>query len=322
MGHLSIEEREVIMIMLSHNASKREIARTLWRDHKTITKEIKRNSTCWKYEANKAQHKAYARRLQAKKTMKKIRCNDRLERYIREKITDDWSPEMIAGRRNKENNEHISVPTIYKYIYSPFGYNLVDYLYSNRKWRRRRKGYHKNSKNHIKQRVFIDKRPEKISKLKEFWHREADLIVWPQWTKEVLLVVIEKVTRWKLAFKLANKQAKTIEYKLKDMIHILWIKSITFDNWVEFANHYKLWIHTYFSHPYHSREKAQIERWNRDYRRFFPKWTQRKKISQKEIDKITKKINNMPMKVLDFNTPNEMFEKYYTLFSMVGTLTL
>jgi len=98
-----------------------------------------------------------------------------------------------------------------------------------------------------------------------------------------------------MAIKLPNKKAKTVEDILRKWIYILWIKSITFDNGVEFANHYKLWIDTYFSNPYHSREKAQVERGNRDYRRFFPKKTERKKISQKEIDKITEKLNNMPM---------------------------
>lgn len=318
MKHLSIAERETIMIMVEQGKSKREIGRKLWRHVQTICDEIDRNSVKWKYVAHKAQHKAYVRRLTAKKPMKKIRCNDRLEKYIRKKIKDDWSPEMIAWRRNKENMEEtISIPTIYAYIHSQFSYDLVDHLYSHRWWRKRRKWHHKNSNNHIKHRVFIDARPEKISKLKEFWHREADLIVWPQWTKEVLLVIIEKVTRRKLAFKLPDKKAETVEYKLKGILNILWIKSITFDNWVEFSNHYKLWIPTYFSHPYHSREKAQVERWNRDYRRFFPKWTQRKKVSQKEIDKITKKLNNMPMKVLEFNTPQEMFTTYSQLFSQV-----
>ena len=323
MKHLSIAEREIIMVMLGQWKSKREIWRKLWRHVQSIIDEIKKNSVRWKYIAHKAHHKAYVRRLFAKKPIKKIRSNDRLERYIRTKIKDYRSPEIIAWRWNKENpQETISVPSVYAYIYSKFSYWLVDYLYSNRWWRKRRKWYHKNSSNHIKHRVFVDARPEKISKLQEFWHREADLIVWPQWTKEVLLVIIEKITRKKMAIKLPNKTAKGVENTLKKQIMKWWIISITFDNWVEFSNHYKLWIPTYFSHPYHAWEKAQVERGNRDYRRFFPKWTQRKKISQKEIDKITDKLNNMPMKVLEFNTPNEIFSKYSNLYNQVSVLTL
>ena len=133
-----------------------------------------------------------------------------------------------------------------------------------------------------------------------------------------MLTIIEKKSRWKLAKKLPNKKAINVELTLRYWIQNLWIKSITFDNWLEFTNHYKLGIQTYFSNPYHSREKSQIERCNREYRRYFPKWTIRKKISQKEIDKVTENLNNKPMKVLDFDTPNEVLSKYFTLFSLVS----
>ena len=320
--HLTTEERELIMIYLAQNKSKREIARLVWRSHTTINNEIKKNSVRGKYSSSKAKHKAYVRRLHAKKNLKKIRCNNKLEKYIHEKIQDDWSPELVAWRWNRSSdNMKISTPTIYKYVYSQFGYGLLANLYKNRKWIRRR-GSNKNKSWWIKYRTFVDFRPESISKLTKFSHYECDLIVWPQWTKEVLLVIIEKKTRWKLAKKLPNKKADTVEYVLRKWIAHLWIKSITFDNWLEFANHYKLWIPTYFSNPYHSREKAQVERWNRNYRRFFPKKTIRKKISQKEIDKITEKLNNMPMKVLKFKTPNEVFSSYLKRYIQVETLTL
>jgi IS30 family transposase len=319
---ITIEERELILVYLTQKKSKREIARLLWRSHTAINNEIKRNSVRWKYSPSKANHKAYVRRKYAKKNLKKIRCNDKLEEYIREKIQDDWSPELVAGRWNKDNQDiKISTPTIYKYIYSQFGYDLVECLYKNRKWVRRRVA-NSNKKWWIKHRTFVDCRPAIISALTEYGHYEWDLIVWPQWTKEVLLVLIEKKSRWKVAKKLPNKRAETVEKVLKKWISCLWIKSITFDNWLEFANHYKLWISTYFANPYHSREKPQVERWNRDYRRFFPKKTVRKKVSQKEIDKITKKLNNMPMKVLKFKSPYEVFTSYQKKHFQVETLTL
>jgi IS30 family transposase len=85
------------------------------------------------YTANKAKHKAYVRRLFAKRNLKKIRTNDKLEEYIRQKTKDDWSPEIIAGRWNNEHEDlKVSTPTIYKYIDCPFGYELQEHLYSNR----------------------------------------------------------------------------------------------------------------------------------------------------------------------------------------------
>lgn len=322
MSQLRTEERETIMVMLGQNQSHRAIARTLWRHNGTISKEIKRNSVRWKYSASKAEHKAYVKRKYAKYIYKKIRANDDLEDYVRKKIKNDRSPEMISWRWNKEHwNISISTVSIYKYVYSRFAYDLPEFLYSHRNWRIRRKS-HNNKKWWIKHRVFIDLRPELISKLTQFGHYECDLIIGPQWTKEVLLVLIEKMTRWKIAKKLPNKKAKTIEKTLKKRVKFLWCRSITFDNWTEFSNHYKLGIPTYFSHPYHSREKAQVERGNRDYRRFFPKKTMRKKISQKDIDKITKKLNNMPMKILKFQTPKEVFQSCFKKHFPVSLLTL
>jgi len=85
------------------------------------------------YSAEKATHKAYVRRHFAKKTLKKIRVNDELEKYIRKKIKDDRSPEMTSGRWNIEHKDlMISTPTIYKYITCPFGYDLQEHLYTHR----------------------------------------------------------------------------------------------------------------------------------------------------------------------------------------------
>ena len=98
------------------------------------------------------------------------------------------------------------------------------------------------------------------------------------------------------------------------------IKSITFDNGVEFMKHNELWIPTYFCFPHHPREKPQVERCNKDIRRYFPKKTIFEKISQGEIDRICEILNNKPMKVLWFKTPRELFEQ--TLHSEVALLTL
>jgi IS30 family transposase len=58
-----------------------------------------------------------------KKTLKKIRVNDDLEQFVRKKLKKDRSPEEIANSWNNEyKNLGISTPTIYKYIYSRFGY--------------------------------------------------------------------------------------------------------------------------------------------------------------------------------------------------------
>jgi hypothetical protein len=56
-----------------------------------------------------------------------------------------------------------------------------------------------------------------------------------------------------------------------------------------------------------SSEKGQIEKANEMIRRHLPKTTNFKHISQEELDVVTERINNRPMRLLGFRTPNEVF---------------
>jgi IS30 family transposase len=316
MKHIGGSQRDEIEILIKRWYKNREIARVLWYSHTTVNHEIRTNSIKWVYSAKKAQHKAYARRKSCKKQNKKIRDNDDLEKYIREKLDENWSPEGIAGTRNKDHEIEISVPTIYKYIDSRFGYGLSEHLYSKRpKKRKRKKGVNREI---IKHRVMIDARPISISKKRYFNHYEIDLVMWKQGSKACLLVLIEMVTRYKIVYRIPSKHADIVEEKLKDAIQKYRIKSMTFDNGKEFSNHINLWIPTYFCYPHSPREKPQVERWNGNIRWYYPKWTDFTKVTQEEIDIVLKKINMRPMKCLNRDTPDTLFHK--KLLSRVETL--
>jgi len=318
--HLSDDERSYIMVWNNEWISKREIWRRLWRHHDTITQEIKHNAVRWVYSSSKAKQKAYHRRKFCKKQTKKIRDNTELETYIHERmIQDKRSPEQIAGWWNLMwKTMNISHESIYQYIYSQRWYGLREYLYTKR-YKRKKKPEKSTKKELIKNRVRIDYRPKIIWRLLEFWHYECDLIMWPQWSKPCLLVLIEKYSRYKFSIKLNSKSPEQVREKLLEIIKKRWIKSITFDNWVEFMYHESLWIPTYFCHPYHSREKWQVERGNRDIRKFYPKSTDFTSISQEEVDIVAKKINNTPMKCFKRRTPSSIFTKNdLSLFLTVG----
>lgn len=318
MKHLSITERDEIQILLSRWCTHREIALALWRPHWTIDREIKKNTVKWQYDAKKADHKAYVRRLFCKKTLKKIRVNDDLEKFVRKKIKEDYSPEEISWSwNNTHKNFKISTPTIYKYIYSRFWYGLTDYLYTKRI--RPKKRRHKAKRQNIKYRTFIDLRPKIIGLKRQFGHYECDLVMWSKTSSYCLLVLIEMKTRFKIVHLLPNKWADYVEELLHEYIKKYSIKSITFDNWSEFANHFKLWIPTYFCHAHSPREKPQVERWNRNIRRYFPKWTDFSNVAQEQIDFAVQKLNNRPMKCLNYQTPANMFKK---LLFQVALLTL
>lgn len=63
----------------------------------------------------------------------------------------------------------------------------------------------------------------------------------------------------------------------------------------------------YFTDPYSSWQKGAIENANGLVRQYIPKSSPIKHLEDKDIDKITAKINSRPRKKLDYSTPNEEF---------------
>lgn len=152
----------------------------------------------------------------------------------------------------------------------------------------------------------------------EFGHYECDTVESCKVrgeTKLCLTVLIERMSRKVIITKTASKTAKltttSIETALRS--HLSSLKSITYGNGSEFSMHEKinkiLNTKSYFCKPYHSWEKGTVENINGIIRRFFPKGTDFGKISMKQIKYVENWINNRPMKVLWYLTPNEKFEQ-------------
>ena len=99
----------------------RGIAEALDRSVSTISDELKRNRVKGRYVADKAHHKAYVRRYEAKYQGMKIVQNRKLQEYVEQELYDDQSPEAIAGllqeRQQKlpdvskdSNRRHLTTP--------------------------------------------------------------------------------------------------------------------------------------------------------------------------------------------------------------------
>ena len=92
-----------------------------------------------------------------------------------------------------------------------------------------------------------------------------------------------------------------------------WIKTITFDNGKEFAQHQKIAKHlkfkTYFTRPYTSQDRGTVENRIGVIRRFFPKKTNLKKVSHKRVKEIEKLINYRPIRKFNYHNPIETLKK-------------
>ena len=219
MKHTKITERErqLLAFWLDKAVAKKECARRLGRDIKTIRREIARNSVrvkagvCWKtiYEPCHAQNMAEERKQNAWRAKQPLK-NKRVYSYALKMLRRGWSPEQIAGRLTflhpNDKNLHICYETIYQFIYKEKTdlleqgiqqqtvrdkrrvtnkklITVTDYPrplweYLRRKQtKRRRRSGRKVHRVRIPDRVSIHKRPEEITNRKEFGHWEGDSLV-------------------------------------------------------------------------------------------------------------------------------------------------
>lgn len=90
------------------------------------------------------------------------------------------------------------------------------------------------------------------------------------------------------------------------------VKSITCDRGCEFAGWKKieeaLHCDVYFTDPYRAWQKGSIENSNGLLREFYPKGRGLAKVSQKALQHNVALINNRPKKVLNFLSPQLLFE--------------
>jgi IS30 family transposase len=309
-------ERLEIGILRRKGYSVDEIALELGRHRSTIYREVRRNTVSGEYLSKKAQHKAYVRRKYSKCQAMCIVKNMKLREYIETKLlVDDWSPEQIAGRLAHEIGlEKVSAPTIYKYIRSPYGRQL-EYKLQLTKQKRKKKYQRKVTE--LKDRIFIDKRPEAANTRAQYGHWEGDFIVSGKaYGNTSLLVIHERVSRYTLIRKLHTRTLPEVEAMLASIVSGLGpLKSLTLDNDIAFSRHLKLSqllkAPIYFCQPYHSWEKGGVENVNRLIRRYIPKGCDVSKYSETDVAEIEQRINNKPRKILGFLTAQEVINKYH-----------
>lgn len=308
--HFNKDERNEISVLLKKGYSIRDIADALGRDPSSVSREIKKNSVNGQYDPRKAHYKARTRRKCAKYQGMKIIEDSWLQDYIEEKMKISWSPETIAGRVRFETGGCVSVhhTTIYKYLYSSYGQRLCRYLRYKHYGRKKRKAT-KSVREIIKNRVFIDQRPEIINQKERFGDFEGDTLGAPQHTKERLAAFIERKSRYILAKKIT--QLKYAMDAFKKLLRPIPALSATFDNGPENARHQELGIDTYFCHSYASWEKGSIENALGLIREYIPKKRDIACYTEGEIDAIVETINNRPRKCLGFRTPKEVFEEQF-----------
>ena len=193
---------------------------------------------------------------------------------------------------------------------------LSQYLPRKHPGKKPRSKNKKTERTLIPNRTGIEERPEEANERKEFGHFEADTIV-SRKSLSALLVIADRASRKikikKLARKTAELTSSSIIFALK-IYNIIQLMTITYDNGSEFCWHEKvneeLNMKSFFCNPYSSWEKGTVENINGLIRRFFPKGTDFDTITDEQIQYVEDWINNRPMKVLGYKSPNEKYWNY------------
>lgn len=323
--HLSLEERERITVLQGEGLSIRSIAKELGRHPSTICREIKRENAVYYRgiyigsQTHKRVHKSWQEsHKRTNSFLNQRNVKDFIEKYLKY----GYSPSIISHLLQERFNEKISHETLYIYIYSTerklFKYLLrrkLGRLHRTRKGRAIKIGQY----NVIPNRIDIELRDSLANNRKELGHFEVDSVESCKKkgkSRSCLTVLVDRMTRKTIIVKTASKTAKltttSIIKALKPYRNT--IKSITYDNGHEFSRHEivnkELNTKSYFCKPYHSWEKGTVENINGLIRRFFPKGTNFDRISKEEIAYVEDWINNRPMKILGYKTPNELFQLY------------
>ena len=318
---LKQEDRDRIDAMFSCGHKQKEIARVLLVDESTISREIRRNRKRVRqkdgtkdgpYVASLANHKAKARRHDAKYQGKKINENDALQEYIKAGLKKHWSPDEILGRMRREKKPfYASKNAIYEWLYLSWGQKYCHDLYSKRYHPKKQKKK-KAAKTLIPNRISHEKRPLGAANKTRYGHYEGDTIVSGKKTgsKEALSVVYERKAKYVDARKIKNLKPSSHNKAVKKMKKTLSkTLSCTMDNGIENTKHEDLGIPTFFCDPYSSWQKPGVENVNKMIRRYIPKDADIADYSNHYVKMIIGIINDKPRKSLGYQTAYEVMMK-------------
>ena len=322
MQHLTSAERDKITILQGEGLSIRKIAKELGRSPSTISRELNRPEALY-----------YRGKYIGSQTDKKVRENwnkdhQRVNKYLSLRWVQDiiknslkygYSPEIISHLLKSEQDISLSHETIYIYIYSPKIklWHLLLRRPMGRISRNPGRFTYRSSGKNIPNRVDIELRMEEANMRSEIGHFECDSIESKRvrgQQRSCLTVLVDRLSRKTIIKKTASKTSKSTSTSIIEALKPLStnIKSITYDNGCEFTMHEKinktLNIKSFFCKPYSSYEKGTVENINGLIRRFFPKGTDFDTISEEEIAYVENWINNRPMKILNYMTPEQVFQ--------------
>lgn len=326
--HLISEERFFIEKSLNAGQSIAAIARVLGRSRTTIHAEIKRGTILqcingsWKtIYSHSAGQQRYEQSRKGSFSRLKVELVEKFLAYCEERLFQDgWSLDVCFGYALANGlfrrSEMVCPKTLYNYVHEGIlnikAIDLPVALKRNTKHLKDRK--HKRLLGRS-----IDERDDAVNQRLEFGHWEIDTVRGSKDKSDnVIVSLLERMTRLYVVLRCPSAKAEDIYNTLNHWLHSLSkhidvtfiCKSITADNGTEFSDLPILDsdnLQIFYAHPYSSWERGSNERHNGLFRRFVPKGTPIKDISDETLKRAMEWSNKLPRKILQYKTPIEAF---------------
>lgn len=297
--HITKDDRVCIAALIRRNESYGQVADTIGVHRTTVAREISRNSDAHgHYDARYAHKCATKRREKAKASYRMIDTDPCLTKLVHRELKRRRSPEQIEGRFHT-----VSFMTVYRYVErNP---ELKEHLRRRGK-KRRRYGTKRIPSRYQANKRSIHERPVRSG----LGHWEGDTIV-DNTRKWSILTHVDKASGYLVADHIPHSSDVVYEKVSTCMRHIP-CKSITYDNGSEFALHHmieeSIGATVYFADTASPHQRGTNENTNGLIRDYFPKGTSFASITNNDVQRVVRILNDRPRKRLNYLTPREVFK--------------
>lgn len=306
-NHLTQEQRYTISALMKSGQKLAQIAKGLGVSRQTLWRECKRNTGKSGYRPLQAQRFANQRR-----AAKGSQINAFGHAYVAHLIKRKWSPEQISHSLAQQGWQQVpSAEWIYRFVYSEQGQTLS--LRADLRCQKtyRKRGYKtQDRRGQISERRSIHLRGADADNRVRLGDLEGDTIIGAH-HKGALLTLVDRKSLYVWVAPLAHRYAKTTADACIQALSGVWVKTITFDNGKEFAQHRRIEQRTgasvYFADPYHSNQRARNENTNGLIRQYTPKGIALDNVDHGFIQNMTFELNARPRKTLNWQTPAQVW---------------
>ena len=309
-ARLNLERREVLERMHHAGHAQCEIAVAIGVHQSTVSRELRRRPGSYRAGASHAHAQALASvptRVPLLESCPQLRRH--LVGFMRQHYSIAQALHLIACRY--PDLPTISPQAVYDWLYAGdcVERKQVRALMIRPRTRRRTRTRTDCGRGRIKDMTMIDQRPQAANDRSELGHWEGDIIV-GQNGKTAVATLVERMSRLTIHVKVPSRRSADVTAAVARRMRTFHVLSITWDQGKEMADHSglarRLGITVYFADAHSPWQRGSNENSNGVSRRHLPKGTTLDH-SPRHLRRISRLMNDRPMAVLSWRTPDEAY---------------